>query len=127
MGAVVMELHRIENECFWQNCTIYMVSYNFATHATYLLTFMVYKYSELQVSFATQNLVARPITIHNLFLIVFYFPPTILHLYIPIYFLLPSYHPKLIPTYPLSYLHVMDYKLFTFVPLYLPNIMQPTC
>jgi len=38
------------------SCTIYTVSCNFATQATCLLTFMVYKYSELQVSSITQKL-----------------------------------------------------------------------
>jgi len=36
--------------------TIYMVSCNSATHVTCLLTLMTYKYSELQMSFATQKL-----------------------------------------------------------------------
>jgi hypothetical protein len=38
------------------NYTIYTVSYNFVTHAICLLTFMKYKYNELQVSCATQKL-----------------------------------------------------------------------
>jgi hypothetical protein len=33
-----------------------MVNCNFATHATYPLTFMAYKYNELQVSSITQKL-----------------------------------------------------------------------
>jgi hypothetical protein len=38
------------------NCTIYMVSYNFATHAICLLALTTYKYSELEMSFTTQKL-----------------------------------------------------------------------
>jgi hypothetical protein len=38
------------------SCIVYMVSCNFATHATCLLKLMAYKYSELQASFATQKL-----------------------------------------------------------------------
>jgi hypothetical protein len=38
------------------NCTVYTVSCNFVTHASCLLKLMVYKYSELQVSDATQKL-----------------------------------------------------------------------
>jgi hypothetical protein len=38
------------------SCTIYIVSCNFATHAIYLLALTSYKYSELQVFFATQKL-----------------------------------------------------------------------
>jgi len=30
------------------SCIVYTVSYNLTTHVTYLLTFMAYKYSELQ-------------------------------------------------------------------------------
>jgi hypothetical protein len=37
------------------SCTIYMVSCNFATHATYPLALTTYKYNELQVSFAIQK------------------------------------------------------------------------
>jgi hypothetical protein len=36
------------------SCTIYTLNCNFAIHATYPLTLMVYKYNELQMSFATQ-------------------------------------------------------------------------
>jgi hypothetical protein len=35
---------------------IYIVNYNFASHATCLLTFTMYKYDELQVIIATQKL-----------------------------------------------------------------------
>jgi hypothetical protein len=38
------------------SCTIYIVNYNFATHATCSLEFMSYKYNELQMSVATQKL-----------------------------------------------------------------------
>ncbi len=38
------------------NCIVYTVSYNFAIHPTCPLTFMVYKYSELQVFDVIQNL-----------------------------------------------------------------------
>jgi hypothetical protein len=38
------------------NCTIYMENYNFTIHAICLLSFMVYKYSDLQVSSAIQKL-----------------------------------------------------------------------
>ncbi len=38
------------------NYIVYMVSYNFATHATCLLAFTTYKYNELQTSSATQKL-----------------------------------------------------------------------
>jgi hypothetical protein len=36
--------------------TIYTVSCNFTTHATYLLALIAYKYNELQMFFATQKL-----------------------------------------------------------------------
>jgi hypothetical protein len=65
MGVIIMELNSswklvvlIELQL---SCTIYMASCNFATHATCLLKLMAYKYSDLQVSFATQNWVTRPI------------------------------------------------------------------
>jgi hypothetical protein len=52
MGAIIMELH---NSWKWVdlielqlNCTIYTMNCNYVTHATYPLTFMAYKYSELQ-------------------------------------------------------------------------------
>jgi hypothetical protein len=38
------------------NCTIYIVNCNYVTHATCPLTLMVEKYSELQMSGATQKL-----------------------------------------------------------------------
>jgi len=38
------------------NYTIYIVSCNFAIHATCLLTLITYKYNELQVIIATQKL-----------------------------------------------------------------------
>jgi hypothetical protein len=38
------------------NCTIYTMSYNFATHVTCLLALMAYKYNELQVSSTTQKM-----------------------------------------------------------------------
>jgi hypothetical protein len=38
------------------NCIIYMVSYNSTIHATCSLTLALYKYSELQMSYATQKL-----------------------------------------------------------------------
>jgi hypothetical protein len=41
-----------------------MVNCNFVIHATCPLPLTTYKYSELQVSFATQTLVARPIAKH---------------------------------------------------------------
>jgi hypothetical protein len=44
MCVITMELHNIYGGC------------NFVIHATYLLTFMAYKYNELQVSFITQKL-----------------------------------------------------------------------
>ncbi len=50
------------------SCTIYMVSCNFATHVTCLLALMVYKHSELQVSFVIQKvvrLVTKPLVSHN--------------------------------------------------------------
>jgi hypothetical protein len=37
------------------NCTIYMVSCNFAFHVTCSLTFMTYKYSELQLKIELQG------------------------------------------------------------------------
>jgi hypothetical protein len=45
--------------CFeWvvMSCIIYMANCNFTTHAAHSLTFMVYKYSELQMSSTTQKL-----------------------------------------------------------------------
>jgi len=45
--------------CFnWvaMSCTIYMVNYNFATHAICPLALKVYKYNELQMPYATQKL-----------------------------------------------------------------------
>jgi hypothetical protein len=36
--------------------TIYTVTYNFAIHAIYPMALMMYKYSELQMSSATENL-----------------------------------------------------------------------
>jgi hypothetical protein len=38
------------------SCIIYTMNCNSTIHATYLLTFMAYKYNELQVSFAIQKL-----------------------------------------------------------------------
>ncbi len=38
------------------NCTIYIVNCNFTIHATFLLTFMAYKYNEFQMSSAIQKL-----------------------------------------------------------------------
>jgi hypothetical protein len=38
------------------SCTVYMVNCNFVTHATCPLKLTMYKYSELQVSVATQKL-----------------------------------------------------------------------
>jgi hypothetical protein len=38
------------------SCIIYMLSCDFAIHATCLLAFTTYKYSELKVSFTTKNL-----------------------------------------------------------------------
>jgi len=38
------------------NCTIYIMSCNFTTHATCMLTLMTYKYNELQMSCQTQKL-----------------------------------------------------------------------
>jgi hypothetical protein len=38
------------------SCIVYTMSCNFTTHVTYLLTFMTYKYSELEVFSATQQL-----------------------------------------------------------------------
>jgi hypothetical protein len=54
------------------NCTVYMVSCNFATNATCLLTFTVYKYNELKVSFATQKLSCKTNCKTPFFLIVFW-------------------------------------------------------
>jgi hypothetical protein len=38
------------------SCAIYVVSCNFATHATCSLVLIAYKYNESQVSFAIQKL-----------------------------------------------------------------------
>jgi len=38
------------------NCTVYMMNYNYATHATCLLALTSYKYNELHVLYATQKL-----------------------------------------------------------------------
>jgi hypothetical protein len=38
------------------SCIVYMVSCNFAIHATCPLTLMMYNYNELQVSFVIQKL-----------------------------------------------------------------------
>ncbi len=38
------------------NCTVYIVNCNFTIHATFLLTFMAYKYNEFQMSSAIQKL-----------------------------------------------------------------------
>jgi hypothetical protein len=38
------------------SCIVYIVSCNFTTHSTCLLTLMAYKYSELQVSFVIKKL-----------------------------------------------------------------------
>jgi len=74
------------------SCTIYTASYNYATHATCLLTFMVYKYSELQMSFATQKLSCKancknkPFSCSVLlptYPSTSYFPLTIQNLYLP--------------------------------------------
>ncbi len=53
----------VENELFWlncnwiaMNCIAYMVNCNSAIHATCPWTLTVYKYNELQISFATQKL-----------------------------------------------------------------------
>jgi hypothetical protein len=74
------------------SCTIYTASYNFATLATCLLTFIVYKYSELQMSFAIQKLSCKancknkPFS-YSVLLPTYpstsYFPPTIQNLYLP--------------------------------------------
>jgi hypothetical protein len=64
MGVVIMDLHSswkwvvfIELQL---NCNelhdIYTMSYDYATHSTCLLTFMMYKYNGLQVFGATQKL-----------------------------------------------------------------------
>jgi hypothetical protein len=42
------------------SCIIYIVNWNFVIHVTCLLTFMTYKYNDLQV-------VARPIAKHPFF------------------------------------------------------------
>jgi hypothetical protein len=49
----------VENELLWQNCnwiamncTIHTMSCNFVTHATCLLALTMYKYNELQMSYA---------------------------------------------------------------------------
>jgi hypothetical protein len=55
------------------NCNVYMVNYNFTTHATYPLEFMVYKYSELQMSIVIENLNCKASCKTPLFLIVFIF------------------------------------------------------
>jgi len=38
------------------SCTVYIVSYNFTIHATFLSTFMAYKYIEFQISRVIQKL-----------------------------------------------------------------------
>ncbi len=38
------------------NCIVYMVNCNYVTHATCMLTFMLYKYNDLQMSNAIQRL-----------------------------------------------------------------------
>jgi hypothetical protein len=60
MGAVIIELHNkwklvVLTNLNWvaMNCIVYIMSCNSAIHATCLLTFMAYKYNELQVSFVT--------------------------------------------------------------------------
>jgi hypothetical protein len=55
---------------FWLSCIIYTMSYNFTTHATCLLKLMVYKYSELQMSFITQKLSCKASCKTPFFLIV---------------------------------------------------------
>jgi hypothetical protein len=60
VGVIIMELNSSWNLVVLTelqlSCIVYMVSSNFATHTTCLLEFMTYKYSELQMSFATQKL-----------------------------------------------------------------------
>jgi hypothetical protein len=59
MGVIIMELH---NSWKWVvltksqlSCTIYTMRCNYATHATCLLAFTLYKCNELQVSSAIQK------------------------------------------------------------------------
>jgi hypothetical protein len=52
------------------NCTIYTMSYNFVTHAICPLTFMAYKYNDLQVSSVTQKLSCKASCKPPLFLMV---------------------------------------------------------
>jgi hypothetical protein len=77
MGVVIMELNSswkwvVWLSCNWvvMSCAIYTVSCNFATHATCLLEFMVYKYNKLQVFVATQKLSCKANCKTPLFLIV---------------------------------------------------------
>jgi hypothetical protein len=54
------------------NCTIYIVSCNFAIHATCPLTLIVYKYNELQMVIATQKIELqsqsqKPFFFHNVY------------------------------------------------------------
>ncbi len=53
------------------SCTLYMVSYNFVTHATCSLAFTTYKYNELQVSSTTQKLSCKANCKTPFFFIVF--------------------------------------------------------
>jgi hypothetical protein len=63
MDVVIMKLHNswkwvVLHTCNWiaMSYMIYTMSYNYATHSTCPLRFMVYKYSGLQVFSATQKL-----------------------------------------------------------------------
>ncbi len=38
------------------SCNVYMVNYNFVTHAIYSSALMMFKYNELQMSIATEKL-----------------------------------------------------------------------
>jgi hypothetical protein len=54
------------------SCIIYMVSCNFTTNATYPLALMTYKYSELQMFGAIQNLIYEANCKTPIFLILCY-------------------------------------------------------
>jgi hypothetical protein len=73
MGAIIMELH---NSWKWivliqlqLSCIVYMVNCNSTTHAICLLALSTYKYSELQMSSATQKLSCKANCKKSLFFI----------------------------------------------------------
>jgi hypothetical protein len=64
------------------SCTVYMVSCNFAIHATCLLELMTYKCNELQMSFATHKLNCKANCKTSFFLVMIFENIVIFKIYI---------------------------------------------